>query len=227
MSFEPVELQTADGLVLRGERWQAGDDWLVLAHDAGEDLDACRPLIGLAVHRGWSALALDLRGHGGSDDPWGEEACPRDVLAAIGEARARGARAVCAIGAGAGAGAVLRAAPEAGPDALVLLSPGPLPQGRREEFRGAGIAKLIVYGSHSPRSDAAASEVAAASIGPVLRVGVPTAARGTGLLSGPTAAQALEHIAAFWDEQRFLAGAPAGATRLVPPGLEAVARPDR
>ena len=156
MSFEPVELAAGDGPVLRGECWVDGADWLVLFHDLGGDLDAWRPLIGLAAVRGWSVLALDLRGHGGSDDPWDAEKCPADVALAIAEARRRGASTVCVGGAGVSAIAALRAASDTELDALVLLSPGPVPDGPRDTLRGPGISKLVVYGSHAPADDAEA-----------------------------------------------------------------------
>ncbi len=227
MSFEPVELAAGDGTVLRGECWVDGADWLVLFHDLGGDLDAWRPLIGLAAVRGWSVLALDLRGHGGSDDPWDAEKCPADVALAIAEARRRGASTVCVGGAGVSAIAALRAASDTELDALVLLSPGPVPDGPRDTLRGPGISKLVVYGSHAPADDAEAKCVADLSIGPALRVGLPTSAHGTDLLIGKLGRQVVEHIAAFWDEQRYLSSAPSVAARLAPPGLEAVMRPER
>jgi pimeloyl-ACP methyl ester carboxylesterase len=227
MSFEPAELTADDGVVLRGECWLAGADWLVLGHDLGVDLDSWRPLIGLAAVRGWSVLALDLRGHGGSDDPWNAAQCPADVALAVGEARLRGANTVCVCGAGVSAIAALQAASSTEPDALVLLSPGPVEDGSAKTLRGAGISKLVVYGSHAPADDADAKRVADLSIGPALRVGLPTTAHGTDLLLGRLGRQTLEHIAAFWDEQRHLASAPSAAPRLAPPGLEAVMRPER
>jgi pimeloyl-ACP methyl ester carboxylesterase len=226
MSFEPVELRARDGLVLRGECRRGEPDWLVLVHDVGEDLDAWRPLIALAELRGWSALALDLRGHGGSDDPWDADACVADVSLATTEARRRGARAVCVAGAGEGAIAALRAALESPPEALVLLSPGPVPAEHADSLRAPEVPELIVVGSHSARDDGEARRVAELSIGPALRVGLPTSAHGTELLAGPLARQAIEQVAAFWDEQRYLASAPA-AVRNAPPGLEAVMRPGR
>jgi pimeloyl-ACP methyl ester carboxylesterase len=227
MSFEPVELPTPDGLVLRGECWRGGPDWLLLFHDAGRDLEAWRPLIGVAELRGWSVLALDLRGHGGSDDPWDADLCVSDIVLAVAEARHRGARALCVVGAGEGAIAALRAAGESQLDALVLLSPGPVPDEHASALRAPEVSELIVYGSHSEPDDASAKRIADLSIGPALRVGLPASAHGTDLLVGPLAQQAIEHVAAFWDEQRHVASAPSAVARQTPPGLEAVMRPER
>jgi len=113
------------------------------------------------------------------------------------------------------------------PDALVLLSPGPVPEERAASLRAPEVSELIVYGSHSEADDASAKRVADLSIGSALRVGLPTLAHGTDLLAGAPAKQAIEHVVAFWDEQRYLAAAPAVGARRTPPGLEAVTRPER
>jgi hypothetical protein len=134
---------------------------------------------------------------------------------------------MCVVGAGEGAVAALRAAGESGPDALVLLSPGPVPEEHAAALRTPEIPELIVYGSHSEPDDGAARRIASLSIGPALRVGLPTSAHGTRLLVGLPAGQAIEHVSAFWDEQRYLASAPSAVARQKPPGLEAVMRPER
>jgi pimeloyl-ACP methyl ester carboxylesterase len=227
MSFEPIELRAHDGVILRGECWRGKPDWLVLVHEVGRDLEGWRPLIGVAELRGWSVLALDLRGHGGSDDPWDADECVSDVVLAVAEARRRGARTVCVTGAGEGAIAALRAADSSPPNALVLLSPGAVADKHAPSLRAPEVSELIVYGSRSAPDDASAKRVADLSIGPALRVGLPTSAHGTDLLAGPTAQQAIEQIAAFWDEQRYLASAPSAVARRTPPELEAVMRPER
>lgn len=186
-----VELAAADGVVLRGEVWGTGDDWLVLLHDAGSDLDAWRPLRGLEG----SLLALDLRGHGGSEGEWSESGAALDAGTAVAFARVEGARTVCVAAAGAAGAPALRAADEV--DALVLLSPGPL-GGDLSELRAPGVPKLVLVGALDRRADADAAAVAASSIGPALLVSLATARQGTDLLSEP---QALEQLTAFLHEQ--------------------------
>src|SRR6476661_11144430 len=117
MDVLPAEVELPDGTVLRGERWCGDDTWLVLAHDRTRDLDDWRPLQPLVAERGRSALALDLRGHGGSDgDGWDPEA---DLSAALAHAREQGAVAVSVVAAGETALAALHLQA----DVLVLLSP--------------------------------------------------------------------------------------------------------
>jgi len=90
-----VELESTGGVVVRGERWWGSDEWCVFVHDTGEDLDAWRPLQGWVADQGRSAVVVDLRGHGGSDD--GPEDIEADLGAAVRFARASGATAVCVI----------------------------------------------------------------------------------------------------------------------------------
>jgi pimeloyl-ACP methyl ester carboxylesterase len=211
MDVRPVELTTADGLQLVGERWGAGADWLVLVHDTGLDLDCWRGLAPLVAARpDSSALAVDLRGHGGSTGAPDPDACVLDVEAAIALAREEGAASVSVAGAGTGALAALRVAERARPDALVLLSPGPLDGADLAALRGVGIAKLLFVGALDPGRAEAAAALRRASIGQILVVSLPTRDQGTELLAGPWADQVEEHIGAFFDEQRSLAGAPLG-----------------
>ena len=44
MDVLPVELAAAGGVVLRGERWVGGEEWLVLLHDRGRDIRYAGPI---------------------------------------------------------------------------------------------------------------------------------------------------------------------------------------
>jgi pimeloyl-ACP methyl ester carboxylesterase len=202
-AIRAVEIVASDRVTLRGEAWGAGDDWLVLLHDAGADLDVWRPLMGLADQRSLSLLALDLRGHGGSEGTWKEGETELDFEAAGSFARSEGARTVCVAAAGTAALAALRAAPRVAPDALVLLSPGPLRACGTADLRAPGVAKLVLVGGLDPRADADAAAIRAVSIGPALVVSLPTKRQGTDLLSEP---QAVDQFLYFVDEQRWAAG---------------------
>ncbi len=133
MKAEAVQATTADGVTLRGELVRGGDVWICLVHDVGEDIDAWRPLRPGLARKGWSVLALDLRGHGGSDGEWTDES-GRARRRPRGDARAAARRAPRLRRRGRprrrdGAPAVERALPEppfALPDSLVLVSAGPL-----------------------------------------------------------------------------------------------------
>jgi pimeloyl-ACP methyl ester carboxylesterase len=205
-----VELAASDGLMLRGEVWGRGDDWLVLLHDVGADLDVWRPLAGLVEEEaGLSALALDLRGHGGSDDPWDERGAELDVEAAAAFARGDGARTLCVAAAGVAGLVALRVAERVRVDALALLSPGPLAGAGTADLRAPGVAKLFLAGALDAQRDADAAAVRVASIGWAVGASLPTAAQGTDLLSGEHAEQVAEQLFRFLDEQRWAAGSTA------------------
>lgn len=66
-----VEVPLPWGPVIRGVRWGAASDTILLLHEPGADLDAWGALPSrLANTLGMAAVAVDLPGHGLSDDPW-------------------------------------------------------------------------------------------------------------------------------------------------------------
>jgi pimeloyl-ACP methyl ester carboxylesterase len=193
MDVLPAEVESAGGATLRGERWCGDDAWLVLAHDRGRDLDDWRPLQSLVEQRGRSALALDLRGHGGSDGgEWNPEA---DLAAAVADVRAHGAGVVTIVAAGESAVAALRVSS----DVLVLLSPPH--DGDFDRLQLAGVPRLFLYGSQNDDIDRAVATLRSAAIGWAGAIAFPTAEQGAQLLAGEWAWQALGHIGAFLDEQ--------------------------
>ena len=66
-----VEFPLPWGPVVRGVQWGWGSDVALFLHEPGADLDAWGPLPSrLAEALGLTSVALDLPGHGLSDDPW-------------------------------------------------------------------------------------------------------------------------------------------------------------
>jgi pimeloyl-ACP methyl ester carboxylesterase len=70
---EAIEWDLPWGPIVRGMRWGNGADRVVLLHEPGmdKDIDAWSDLPRqLAVHLPLEVIAVDLPGHGLSDDPW-------------------------------------------------------------------------------------------------------------------------------------------------------------
>src|SRR3712207_7414180 len=69
--LQAIEWSLPWGPVLRGLRWGGGPDLALLLHDPGRDLDAWAMLPGeITGQLGIETVAVDLPGHGLSDDPW-------------------------------------------------------------------------------------------------------------------------------------------------------------
>jgi pimeloyl-ACP methyl ester carboxylesterase len=211
VQVEAIQATTADGVTLRGELVRGGDTWLCLTHDAGEDIDAWQPVRARLAKHGWTLLALDLRGHGGSDGEWPATRAELDVDLAVTLARRLGARHVCVVGAGAGGVLALRAAERALGnesfdllDSLVLLSPGPLHGEDPQGLRGRSIPKLFVHGALDPLAPDSEA-LRRASIGWTVGVTFATEARGTALAS-EWPAQVVDKLHGFLKEQAALRG---------------------
>jgi pimeloyl-ACP methyl ester carboxylesterase len=211
MKVKPVQATTADGIALRGELIRGSDVWICLVHDEGEDIDAWRALRpGLSRH-GWTVLALDHRGHGGSDGEWPSDRAELDVDLAVTIARRSRARHVSVVAAGSSGLLALRAVERALaedtfelPDSLVLVSPGPLGGADPMTLRGQGLPKLFVHGGKDPLG-ADSEALRKASIGWTVGVTFGTSARGTALVA-ERAALVLDKILSFVNEQSTLGG---------------------
>jgi pimeloyl-ACP methyl ester carboxylesterase len=106
--------------VVRGYRWRGDATSVLLLHAPGEDLDAWEDLPGVLAGDGYSIVAVDLPGHGLSDDPWEPLAVADLISVLIAEARAAGARRSFVVAAGELAPAALLARDV---DACVAVSP--------------------------------------------------------------------------------------------------------
>jgi alpha-beta hydrolase superfamily lysophospholipase len=143
---QPLQLRTTDGITLAATVYDAADaaaPAVVLVHMFTRTRDDWRPFAERLQASGVTALALDLRGHGGS----GGAAAPSaamglDVQAAVTALAARpGVRRIGVVGASLGASAALLAAAELPlVRGVVLLSPA-------SDYRGVRLdAALRKYG---------------------------------------------------------------------------------
>ena len=211
MKIEALEATTADAIRLRGEIVPGDETWVVLVHDEGGDIDDWRPIRGGLARCGWTVVALDLRGHGGSAGEWSAEHAHLDVDLGITLARRSGARHVAVVCAGRAGILALRDVERAYsessfelPDSLVLISPGPLEGTDPMTLRGRGLSRLFVYGAADPLAgDTLALQ--RASIGWNVTVSFATAAHGAALVA-ELPANVLDKIVAFLREQRSLRG---------------------
>lgn len=204
----PIELQSDDGVTLRGLHWPGSREWLILVHDSDgvSDLDSWRPLMPALTDLDWSILTIDLPGHGASDGEWaGELASTNDLLATIRYTQGQDATWIAVLASGQSAVVALELATTIDLDALVLLSPSPAGDVSPRTLRGEGEAKLFAAGAGDPVRQHAAAQLRKSSIGWAMLINVPTEAQGTNLLSGALGGQVRERIVAFLAEQRFLA----------------------
>jgi pimeloyl-ACP methyl ester carboxylesterase len=192
--IEAVEVETSGGLVLRGELRRRGPDWVVLVHDAGADLDAWRPLAGPLAAEGMSVLALDLRGHGGSDGEPSASTVGDDTRTAIGCARASGAASVVVGAAGSSSAGALAAAEAGACLAFFALAPvGAVPD--------ASLPRLAVVGSRDPEQEKLGSALVQGAGWSVV-VRVPLASAGCRILESSWSSNVRDYVLAFLRDQR-------------------------
>lgn len=134
---QPLQLRTADGVAITATLYQADGDApaVVLVHMYTRTGNDWRPFAERLQAAGMTALAIDLRGHGGSGGLSAPApAMALDVQAAIGFlAGQRGVRGIAVVGASLGASAALMAAAETPVvRGVALLSPA-------SDYRGVRI----------------------------------------------------------------------------------------
>jgi pimeloyl-ACP methyl ester carboxylesterase len=111
LSAKPVWLQTSDGVRLYAVEAGRGSTTIVLAHEGRDSLcGGWLPYARRLVRSGYRTLLFDFRGNGQSESVGGRKALrlDRDLAAAVGRARAGGARRVFLMGASLGGAAAVQ-----------------------------------------------------------------------------------------------------------------------
>jgi pimeloyl-ACP methyl ester carboxylesterase len=193
------------GPTLRGIRWVGSEDRVWLLHEPGADLDAWGALPSLIADRlGLDVLAIDLPGHGLSDDPW----APDDVsdLMRFLAGRFTPARKQFVIAAGSVATTALELAAELDLAGLIAFSPTP---SRVSPFpRSPLVPKLLLAGSLAGDDVRHARRLASASGGWAVVTSVPVAAQGTAMLATSWGQQVTEQIVSFLRDCQRLRTSP-------------------
>lgn len=124
---ETVTFEIAD-LTIEATRCPAGPDWIVLAHDFRSNRQSWNEFPSLLQEAGYTVLAYDNRGHGGSDCPREAGSLFEDAVAAIAYAHEAGAETIVFGGAAANGGVGLYLAADedlAGAFALSAMADSP------------------------------------------------------------------------------------------------------
>lgn len=168
---------------------------LVFLHDRGADLDSVARLARMVAQRGWRTVAIDLPGHGLSDESPGATLTMPSLAAlhAYMLGRAWGPLFIAAVGASCEIGlAWSRLSQVAG---LALISPS------RVEGSSGGlrivIPTVLFVPHHHPETVQLAQDICASAGAYWLRVLVPTEETGSKLLQGPWLAQVNSHLVGF------------------------------
>jgi hypothetical protein len=196
---EPLELALPAFPTLRGQRWGDGETAALLLHEPGTDLDAWGALPALLALRLDAAVnALDLPGHGLSDDPWEPWRLPQ-LIAAL-TRQISPARPPAIVAAGETAGSALVQAADPPPAAIVALSPAGFDRAALATVRTPLVPKLLFAGALDGDMLTMARELANALGGWAVVSSLPTAERGTAMLAGRWGGNVAEHVAGFLRE---------------------------
>ncbi|MDQ2683106.1 MAG: hypothetical protein M3Y37_06225, partial [Chloroflexota bacterium] len=175
--------------------WPGGPDTVVLIHDVGGDLDDWRGLPASLAGQGYHVLAIDLPGHGLSDDPW-EQGLARETIAeVVAGARSGGQGRRFAISAG-------RIAPLVGGaelDALIAISPAPDDDWAPDQ---SAAPCLIFVGGGDPGAAAAADRYFHGRRGWSVVSSFGVRENGSKLLAGSWARHLTEQAIAFLRDYR-------------------------
>ena len=215
LSPQPIEWSLPWGQVIRGFRWGNGPDTAFLLHEPGADLDAWRTLpVEVARQLEIETVAVDLPGHGLSDDPWDPARLPDLLQLLLDFAPADGRRFI--IAAGFPAIAALQQTSAIELSGLVYLSPE-IPEDGQNPPRSPSLPKLFVAGSLAGSDLNQARLLATACGGWSVVTSLPVTERGTDLFASSWGAQLIEQIIAFLRDCQRRPPQPTISTALMPP----------
>jgi pimeloyl-ACP methyl ester carboxylesterase len=194
LSPQAIERNLPWGAALHGLRWGNGPDVALLLHEPGADLDAWGTLpVEIARRLGIETVAVDLPGHGLSDDPWDPARLP-DLLQTLCKIAPAGRRFL--VVAGASATSALEQAYVIELSGLICLSPQ-RPDDEQNPPRSPRVPKLFVAGSLAGSDLDTARRLATVCGGWTVVTSLPVAERGTRLLTSTWGGQLVEQIITF------------------------------
>jgi pimeloyl-ACP methyl ester carboxylesterase len=215
LSPQSIELSLPWGTLLRGFRWGKGPDTALLLHEPGVDLDAWTTLpVEIARQLEIETIAVDLPGHGLSDDPWDPARMP-DLLGHLPDLVATARRRFLIV-AGSPAITALEQASAIELAGLVCLSPA-IPEDGQNPHRSPRLPKLFVAGSLAGNDLHEARRLATACGGWAVVTALPVAERGTSLLTSSWGGQLVEQIIAFLRDSQCRPSQAHDSTALVKP----------
>lgn len=198
-----LEIAVPAGPIVRGQRWGDGANVAILLHAPGEDLDAWGDFPAHLVAGDLAVVAVDLPGHGLSDDPWEPARLAGVTRAVVDHARATGALRVFLVAAEASVWGAWSAGAAGAAEALVALSPPDARDDRQAaDIRAARLPKLMLVGAGEGEALAAAQRALGRSAGWTVLSTLPRREQGTRLLSGSWGGQARDRITAFLRDYR-------------------------
>jgi pimeloyl-ACP methyl ester carboxylesterase len=183
MGPQDVSFPTADGLTLEGRLYPAGPTWVILAHMLPADMTSWFEFAAAAQQAGYTALAYNNRGYGGSDAGSESLDVGADALAAFSFARANGAGAVFFFGASMNGAAALFLAAEEDLAGIASLSGVPAWDNTPGLERAPEVTAPALFVAAADDGDAVAmAEAMAAAVGGDSQVVTyPTGGHGTAM----------------------------------------------
>jgi pimeloyl-ACP methyl ester carboxylesterase len=202
---------------MRGVCWGSGDAAAIFLHEPAEDrdLDVWGDLPArLAALLDVSALALDLPGHGLSDNPWEPSRLPQVVTALVEERNPE--QPTLIVAAGETATAALAASAQLRVAGVIALTTSQMEPGV-EVPRSPATAKLFFAGAQSGDDLAVSRNLASSLGGWTIVTSIPTATRGSAMLATEWGPRLGEHIVAFARDILFRRHRPPLARNPAPP----------